>query len=363
MQELMTFNTLMAMQSESMKVFTFTASAQDVKKIAKIQRIAREPDGKLEGFQRPQIAKHIKEIRDYLQKPGSILPNSIVVAFTSGVEILTSANGVGRLKIDISGDDPPGWIVDGQQRFSALIELQDREFEIFITGFICNDEEELHKQFILINNTRPLPKSLIYELLPYVNDLPDRLSSRSVAASLVESLNYREDSSFKNLIKQQTNPYGVIADTSMQKVIMNSLSDGALRIFFREDDFMERSFQLISNFYLAVKTVFAKEWNGHNPRTSRLVHGAGIIGMGYVMETLYALNLSPNTSDFESGLQKLVGKTAWTSGVWDFGHEDQRKWNSVQNVPKDIRQLAQYLVTTLKKEFKKEADAKKTQSG
>ena len=49
---------------------------------------------------------------------------------------------------------------------------------------VCADEAELRRQFVLINNTRPLPKSLIYELLPGVDGLPSRLSNRAFAAEL-----------------------------------------------------------------------------------------------------------------------------------------------------------------------------------
>ena len=60
--------------------------------------------------------------------------------------------------------------------------LRGRDFEVLVSGFLCDTEEELQKQFILINNTRPLPKALVYELLPQVGDLPPRMSSRSQAA-------------------------------------------------------------------------------------------------------------------------------------------------------------------------------------
>lgn len=52
----------------------------------------------------------------------------------------------------------------------------------------------------------------------------------------------------------------------------------------------EKCFQLISEFFRAVSLVFKDEWDGHKPKTSRLVHGAGIVAMGYIMELL-ALNL------------------------------------------------------------------------
>jgi DGQHR domain-containing protein len=336
-------------QSESMRVFSFAAKVEDIQKFARIDRVSRGNGGELIGFQRPQIANHIREIKKYLDIPGSILPNSMVVAFTSGVEMENLESGLARISIDVS-DGPCGYIVDGQQRFIALSNLNtNRKFEIFVSGFLCSSMNELQKQFILINNTKPLPKALIYELLPKVNGLPDRMSSRSTAAQLTELLNYRKDSSLRGLIYQQTNAYGVIRDTAIQKVIMNSLSDGALRPMFREHDFIERAFRLLSNFFKAVQIVFADDWNGHTPKTSRLVHGAGIVSMGYVMETLYSVYRSDMIEDFEKGLRFLEDKTAWTEGAWEFGPDDHRKWDSIQYVPRDTRQLAQYLVSTVKR--------------
>jgi DGQHR domain-containing protein len=86
----------------------------------------RDGAGQLRGFQRPQIAGHINEIRDYLEKPGAILPNPIVIGFTDSaiIETGTAIKGkrgrIGVLTIDVSGG-APGWIVDGQQRSQFLI--------------------------------------------------------------------------------------------------------------------------------------------------------------------------------------------------------------------------------------------------
>lgn len=134
--------------------------------------------------------------------------------------------GIARLSIDMS-DGAQGFVVDGQQRLSALAEV-DRDFQVFVSALICRDEAELRRQFVLINNSKPLPKSLIYELLPTVDDLPARLSRRSEAADLTGRLNF-EATSLKGYIKQHTWPEGIIADTVMQKIIMESLNNGVLR--------------------------------------------------------------------------------------------------------------------------------------
>src|SRR5262249_48643548 len=131
--------------------------------MGRIDRAGRSQTGLLRGFQRPQIAAHIHEIRDYLEREDAVLPNSVVVAFTDRIKIQPVHSNVVTIEIDIA-DGPPGLIVDGQQRLSALAPLTEKSFEVFVSGILCKTEEELRRQFILINNTRPLPKELIYEL-------------------------------------------------------------------------------------------------------------------------------------------------------------------------------------------------------
>lgn len=351
----LTFDALTPAQSNTLEVFTFVAKACDIAKIARIERAGRDEVGVLQGFQRPQIAAHIREIRDYLEKPTAILPNPIVVAFTDHAALERRQGGLARLSIDVS-DGPPGWIVDGQQRFTALSELRDRDFEVLVSGFICRTAEELQKQFILINNTRPLPKALVYELLPQVADLPERMSNRSQAALVTEALNYRDGSALKGLIRQQTNPRGVIRDTIVQKLIMNSLSDGALRLYASENQLLlEQGVRLISEFFYAVQHVFRGDWERHTPKTSRLMHGAGIIAMGYVMDFLNSATGASTREEFAEGLRPLVGQTAWSSGEWDFGDE-KRRWNGLQIVPADIRQLSFHL-THLLRQAERKAEA------
>ncbi len=340
------YRAILPRQSDRYTLFAFCARAADVLSFAQIDRIGRRDDGSLKGFQRPQVAAHIKEIRAYLERDDAVLPNSVVIAFTRGVNVARDG-ATALIRIDAS-DGPVAFVVDGQQRLSALADIPHKDFEVFVSGILCENEEELRKQFILINNTRPLPKPLIYELLPTVDGLPNRLSSRSDAAALVERLNYDEASSLRGQIKQHTNPTGVLQDTVVQKLIMASFSDGALRELAVTEDGGERSFQLISNFFAAVQYVFRDAWQGHKPRTSRLVHGVGIMAMGYVMEYLHSARSAFQTNEFLPALQSLRGVAAWTGGTWNFGEGNQRPWNGLQFVPRDYMELSQYLLSTLK---------------
>ena len=343
-----TYSVITPKQSKNHTVFGFCANAKDIFEFAEIDRIGRTKTGSLKGFQRPKVATHIREIREYLEKEDAVLPNSIVVAFTSGVKLSRKNKGTSQLTIEASEDSKPGLIVDGQQRLSALQDIEGKDFEVLVTGLICENEDELRKQFILINNTKPLSKQLIYELLPTVDGLPVRLSSRSTAAALVERLNYDESSSLHGQIHQHTNPIGKIRDTALQRIIMSSLSDGILRELFRKEGGFEQCFQLLSDYFAAVQKVFEGEWVGHNPTTSRLVHGCGLVAMGYVMEYLHATTGAKTVTQFSSGLTPLKENTAWTSGHWNFGVDNKRKWNSLQNLPRDYKELSYHLLRVLK---------------
>jgi len=349
--DIISFLAVPAKQSSEHTVLTFAARAADVLRFASIDRIGRDAQGELSGFQRPQVAAHIREIRDYLEKPDSVLPNPIVVAFTDRTNVEDLGNGAVHLSIDMS-DGAPGLVVDGQQRLTALSEV-DRDFQVFVSALICRDEAELRRQFVLINNTKPLPKSLIYELLPSVDDLPPRLSRRSVAADLTARLNF-EHTALQGYIKQHTQPDGIIADTVVQKIIMESLTNGVMRDLVDTPRGRDRCVRLVSNFFEAVKKVFPEAWHGQKPATSRLLHGAGIQAMGDVMEVLAARTDAKTVEDFREGLECLKGRTAWTGGEWEIGGE-VRRWNSLQNVNRDIALLKHYLVAIVKADLRKRA--------
>jgi DGQHR domain-containing protein len=336
-----------AQQSAEHDVVTVAARASDILAFARIDRAGRDREGGLQGFQRPQIASHIREIRDYLRMPDAVLPNPIVVAFVDGLRIREIDPGIVEIEIEVT-DTPRGFVVDGQQRLTALSGLPDLQFEVFVSILMCKNYEELRRQFVLINSTRPLPKALIYELLPGVTGLPQRLTNRSFAAKLAERLNFDPASSLRGMIYQHTNPTGIIRDTAIQKLIMQSASDGAIREMLPEEQF-DRGFTLVTEFFSAIQNVFCEDWVGHSPKTSRLVHSAGVVALSYVMELIVARDAASTREQFERGLGALKGHTAWTSGYWQFSPSEQVAWNSIENTPRQIMALAQHLVSVVRR--------------
>lgn len=352
------YTAVRAEQASGKDVFVFAAYPKEVLAFATVDGVKRQEDGTLGGFQRHQIAPHIKEIRNYLSRSDALLPNAVVVAFIEGAKIKRRAHGVVDVEIDVVEGERPGFVVDGQQRLTALSGMDKPGFQVFVSALICRDYNELRQQFVLINNTRPLPKALIYELIPNIEGLPERFSRRSFAARMVEKLNYTKtkDPVFYGRIHQHTNARGKLSDLAIQRLIMDSAEQGAIHEFIGmgTEMFEQHAFDLVHNFFSAVKEVFPEAWNDMTPRTSRLVHGAGIVAMGYVMETLYASAGGINRDAFVEGLRLIAPKCAWTAGHWEFSKEDRRPWNSIQNTPTDIDFLANYLVRELKRAMRRQ---------
>ena len=108
--------------------------------------------------------------------------------------------------------------------------------------------------------------------------------------------------------------------------------------------------ELLRNYWTAVARVFSAAW-GLAPRKSRLMHGAGIVSMGFIMDTisdrLHDTHI-PTVMHYEADLQPLKDLCRWTAGHWDFGGGQQRKWNELQNTSKDIELLANHLIAQYK---------------
>jgi DGQHR domain-containing protein len=295
-----------------------------------------------------------------------MLPNSIVVAFDSRVRFEACEQDksdstyarVGTLSIPIdptgSGDDKPGVIVDGRQRVAAIREAAVTSFPVVVTAFVSSNIREKSEQFILINSTKPLPKELVYELLPGTTaTLPKALQRRRFPAYLLELLNHEEDSPFRGMIRTATTPHGLVKDSVVLTMLENSLSDGVLyRYRYTENGVgdVDNMLAVLSNFWRAVRQVFVEAW-ALPIRSSRLMHSAGIISLGFLMDSIadrLRHTQVPTQEQFADDLKPLVSVCRWTDGYWDFGLGMQRKWNEIQNTPKDIQLLTNYLLVQYK---------------
>ena len=353
-------------QTQDRRLFSFAIDGKLLGDVAAVSRVKRDANRSLEGYQRPEVLSHITEIRKYLESSDAMLPNAIVVAFDDTVTFDPApgrkVNGAvarhGTLSIPVpdgDGREKPGWVVDGQQRMAAIGGANIEAFPVFVVAFVARDDEDQREQFILVNATKPLPKGLIYELLPVTNArLPTNLLKRRFPAVLLERLNFDSDSPFQGLIRTPTCPEGVIKDNSILKMLENSLSDGIL-YWFRDpltgEGDADTMLRVVKEFWWAVRELFPDAW-GLTPRRSRLMHGAGIVSMGMLMDTItegYRRQGMPDRQAFLDELASIQSCCAWDKGHWEFRNGERRSWNEIQNTSKDVSLLADHLLDSYRR--------------
>ena len=201
-------------QGPERQVYAFGIDGKLLHRFAAVSRVGRDDDAAIKGYQRPEVLSHINAIRAYIESESPMIPNGIVVAFDNRVrfEPDVAAEGEcvnGAIVIPLDEDERPGWIVDGQQRAAAIRDARVESFPIFVNAFIMDQIAEQRAQFILVNSTKPLPKGLIYELLPSTEaPLPLALHKRRLPALLMERLNFDEGSPQENRIRTPTSSEG-----------------------------------------------------------------------------------------------------------------------------------------------------------
>jgi len=358
------FPSIQIRQGNNRHIYMFGIDGKQLPDIATISRVHRETDGDIGGYQRPEVRAHVTEIRRYLESENPLLPNALVIAFDGRVTFEASESDLtgpgdytrtGTLVIPVDDSTPeesrPGWIVDGQQRTAAIREARVNSFPVCVVSFITADIEEQRSQFILVNETKPLPRPLIDELLPTTNGmLPKRLALRVLPNQLIERLNYDEDSPLNGMIKTQTMPEGLIAANSMIQALRNSLSDGAL-YQYRDPETgygdIEQLLGLIKPFWTAVAEVFPESW-GKPTRRSRLMHGTGVRSLTYLMDEIVMsrpTRAKPTIRTFVDALELIRPTCKWDHGSWHFHTGERRKWNDIQNLGKDRELVTKHLLT------------------
>ena len=353
-------------QAAQAPLYMFTLTAGEILKIADISRVSRDDLGELIGYQRPEVRSHIQEITDYLDGDQPLFPNPIIIALPSTVRFTCSrgpnvsdgiaASGTLEIPLRSGNGHRPGWIVDGQQRAYALAAAKRQDFPVPVNAFIADSVDVQRDQFLRINNTKPLPRGLVTELLPKISTpLPPRLSVRKIPSALCDLLNSSDESPFRGLIRRPSasaakGKNAVITDSSLIQALQESLTSPSGCLFpYRNLSSGETDFTGIWSalvlYWDAVKGTFPNAW-GKPPAQSRLMHGAGIRAMGRLMDRIMASidARQPGARELVTAdLALLAPHCHWTEGRWDgLG----LRWNEIQNVPRHIHELSSFLMRT-----------------
>jgi DGQHR domain-containing protein len=354
-------------QDPAHPLYLFTLTGDELLRIADISRVNRDEEGKLIGYQRPEVRRHIQNIVDYLESGKVIFPNSVILAVTSDicfkqmrgpkVDDGRAVAGVLEIPLPQDGEPKPAWIVDGQQRTMALAHSRRRDFPIPVNAFVADNVDLQRDQFLRINSTKPLPRGLIDELLPEVTTvLPSHLAARKVPSALCDLLNRDPDSPFRGLIRRASTGNSkkgseVVTDTVVVQLLKESFSSPAGALFpFRNVATGVTDFHgvrsLLITYWSAVRETFPEAW-GLRPEKSRLMHGVGIRAMGRLMDKVMSIidvDHPKASSLVRRELERIRPYCRWTGGVWE--ELNGLRWNEIQNVPSHTRMLSSFLVRT-----------------
>lgn len=352
-------------QNASCPLYLFSLTGDDLQTIAEISRISRNDAGKLIGYQRPEVKRHVQEIVDYLNGKDILFPNSLILALTSKVRFVRSrgpdvndgmaTSGTLEIPLPRPSGPKPAWIVDGQQRALALSMCKAKRFPIPVNAFVSDEVGLQRDQFLRVNNTKPLPRGLITELLPAIStQLPTHLSARRIPSAICDWLNQDERSPFRGLIRRASTAKAnkedtVVTDTSIVKMIEESLTSpsGCLfpyrNIATSETDFDGICFILVA-YWTAVRETFPQAW-GKPPAESRLMHGAGLRSMGRLMDRVMS-GIDPRVPKAvalaKRELQFIAPICRWTDGMWE--DLNDTRWDEIQNIHRHIRVLSNLLI-------------------
>ena len=312
----------------------------------------------LRGFQRKEIQEHVNSIVEYLDRGYVLFPNAIILAFQNRVSFKQSRGPSpegpvsGTISIPVGGERRIAWIVDGQQRAFALSRTKHKDIMVPIIGFEAPTIDVQREQFILVNKAKPLPKRLINELLPEISaDLPRDLRPAQIPSELCNTLNRDPKSPFYGLIRRPSDDNvdssAVVIDTALINMMRHSINNVGVLALFKNTAVdgtadVDSMYQVLCVFWNAVKAVFPEAW-GIRPQDSRLMHSAGIQAMGILMDRMMPrMHRARNvTHEVDAALRRISPYCAWTDGEWD---DLGLAWNEIQNTPRHVRILAEYLV-------------------
>ena len=346
-------------------IYLLSLKASELLSISGISRVTRDDVGKLIGYQRAEVRRHVKEIADYLSSEDMLLAHPIILAFTSEVRFVSSRGqksfdglaSAGMLEIPLprKESDKPAWIVDGQQRALAIQTLKDQDFAVPVCAFVADNVDLQRDQFLRINNSKPLPRGLVTELLPDVDSpLPPKLAVKKIPSALCDLLNKENGSPFKGLIKRPSTQGNrstseVITDTVIIKMIEESLTNPSGCLFpyrnIATGEYDQQAiWSVLTTFWSAVKQVFPEAW-GKSPNTSRLMHGVGIRSLGKLMDRIMA-SINPSDENAQALVVKELRLIApvcrWTSGAWeDLGGIE---WNQILTTNRHYTMLYNFLI-------------------
>ncbi len=184
------------LQQRDFTLYSFVLNSATLKRISyALPRTSDNPD----EIQRIKIAARCKEIGEYVQKPDSVLPNSIVVNLTQAVKVEATARPKSATIVFPSEDGRYAYLLDGQHRVGGFEYSDGVEFDLPIVALHKAPDDIAGKIFADINSKQEKVSDVhLLDLYYKIKALPQE---DAAAMDVVELLNRDDDSPLKDRVQ------------------------------------------------------------------------------------------------------------------------------------------------------------------
>lgn len=233
--------------------YEFYLFIMNSKLLREIAYVSVRDSNKPMGYQRYLNHKRLKEVGDYIKKPRSTFPNSIIVNFEKTKARFEESPEHNKGILVIKREKNIAWIIDGQHRLFGFDHSEGKEFDLIVSAFIGLDIGDQATVFKIINSTQKgVNPSLIYDLIELTKDA-DYADER--AHEIIKALNSDTDSPWNNLIKMVGKGSGIISQAAILNEIKKLLKDP----IFKEYPSGEQ-IRILKDYFEAIKNLFPEAW-------------------------------------------------------------------------------------------------------
>ena len=262
-------------------MFVGVMSSSDITRIARAD--VRDEQTNPDGYQRYRDETRCRRIAEFINKPTSVLPGSILLNLRESATFSSDAEEGSRGVLLIPNQKGAAWLVDGQHRMGGF-QYSEREFMLPVVLFENLPRREEMVNFSVINTTQKgVNTSLTLSLL---GELREGAASWKIQAhDIVDRLNRDPDSPWFERVNM-TGARGMhrpVNLTSFVNALKPLLSQHS---FFRNMKLSDQVL-LLKRFWNVARNMFPDAWN--EPRRYILLKTLGVYTMSQVAAYVFEL--------------------------------------------------------------------------
>lgn len=229
--------------------YTFIISGQELNKLSYVDvRSINNPQGIQRGLSIPRCEK----IGEFIQKPGSIFTNNIIINFNEEMKFEQGDYDKSIGYLNIPNKENIAWIIDGQHRLRGFDYSKDKDLKVVVTAFINLPKSVQAELFRTINKEQKgINPSLSYDLIGLIENVDD---VETKAYRIVQALFNDEDSPWKGQIKM----LGVGPGLTTQANFFSKLLPLLRKDFSNLGE--DKIIGILKNYFSAMKNTYKDIW-------------------------------------------------------------------------------------------------------